>query len=63
MNSINITNFDNMIKKLKPKKAAGIDRIPLYIIKGCSEWLKQLCYLIYKYLSNGLENSFSYTYF
>nr|CAH7750893.1 unnamed protein product [Callosobruchus chinensis] len=27
-------------KKLKPKKAAGVDGIPPYIIKGCSEWLE-----------------------
>ena len=41
--NLNITaesDYNAAIKKLKPKKAAGVDGIPPYVIRGCQEWLK-----------------------
>lgn len=41
INSITVADFDCAIKKLKPKKAAGPDMIPPYILKGCADWLRK----------------------
>lgn len=41
INSVSEADFNCAIKKLKPKKAAGPDMIPPYILKGCADWLRQ----------------------
>lgn len=38
---ISETDYNNAIKRLKPKKAAGPDMIPPYILKGCADLLKK----------------------
>uniref|UniRef100_A0A6P7HDR1 Uncharacterized protein LOC114347395 n=1 Tax=Diabrotica virgifera virgifera TaxID=50390 RepID=A0A6P7HDR1_DIAVI len=50
--SIDYNDFKEAVKKLKPKKAAGTDGIPPYILKGCSEWLIEPMVHIFNRLIN-----------
>uniref|UniRef100_A0A1Y1K5G1 Reverse transcriptase domain-containing protein n=1 Tax=Photinus pyralis TaxID=7054 RepID=A0A1Y1K5G1_PHOPY len=47
LNKITAEDFRNAIKKLKPKKAAGNDMFPPYIVGGSSEWLEKPLLHIY----------------
>ena len=40
LGKITSNDYRDAVKKLKPKRSAGPDRIPPYIIKGCAVWLE-----------------------
>lgn len=40
INNITSNDYKMAIKRLKPKKSAGPDLIPPYVLKGCAEWLE-----------------------
>ena len=40
LSNITLSEIENAIKKLKPKKSIGPDHIPPYVVKGCGEILK-----------------------
>ena len=47
ISQICMTEIDNAIKLLKPKRSVGPDGIPPYIIKGCADLLKEPLYFLY----------------